>query len=125
MSTSIQMIIATVFLSIIAILSLIGFFITGESECLFGFLCFGSGAVCVYAIRAKVWDKKNLIELAPNRYFWIAILILFLIECVFLYLYYIFIGDNLLSRITFFAKYGKYFVLLIPVWIVTLYNLKK
>ena len=125
MSTSIQMIIGIIICSIIAILSLIVFFITGESICFLGFLCYGSGATCAYTIRAKVWDEKNLIELTPNRYFWIAILILFLLEFVFLYLYYIYAGDNLLSRITFFAKYGKYFVLLIPVWIVTLYNLKK
>lgn len=125
MSTSIQMIIAAVFFGIIAILSLIAFLISGDSDCLFGSLCFASGAVCVYAIRAKVWGEKNLIELDPNRYFWLALIILFLLECVFLYLYYFCIGNHILSKIGFFAKYGRYFVLLIPIWIVTLYNLKK
>lgn len=75
--------------------------------------------------RAKVWDEKKYIELEPNRYFWIAIFALFLLECLFLYLFYYFQGDNILLRIFFFDKYGEYFVLLIPVWIITLYNLKK
>jgi len=119
------MFIAVIFFSVIAILSLIAFFISGESVCLFGALCFASGSACTFVIRAKVWDEKKYIELEPNRYFWIAIFALFLLECLFLYLFYYFQGDNILSRILFFDKYGKYFVLLIPVWMVTLYNLKK
>lgn len=125
MSTSIQMFIAIIFFSIIAILSLIAFFISGEYDCLFGALCFASGSACTFAIRAKVWNEKKYIELEPNRYFWIAILVLFLLECLFLYLFYYSHGNNILSRIFFFDKYGKYLVLLIPVWIITLYNLKK
>lgn len=125
MSTSIQMFIGVIYCSVIAILSLIGFLITGESLCLFGSLCYASGSACIFVIRAKVWNKKKYIELEPNRHFWIAIFSLFLLECLFLYLYYYFHGDNILSRILFFYKYGKFFVLLIPVWILTLYNLKK
>lgn len=125
MSTSIQMFIGFILFSVIAILSLIAFFISWEYDCLFGALCYASGAAFIFVIRAKVWDEKKYIELEPNRYFWIAIFALFLLECLFLYLFYYFQGDNILLRIFFFDKYGEYFVLLIPVWIITLYNLKK
>ena len=114
-----------VIFSCMAVFALIIFFAIRNNDALFAALFSASGAACLFAIRAKVWDKKKIIELEPNAYFWIAILFLVILECVCFYLFNYSNGINFLSKITFFAKYGKYFVWLIPIWIITLYNFKK
>lgn len=120
------MYIVSVILFCAAILALIIFFATGESDALFAALVSVSGAVFILTYRAKVWGEKKIIELKPNVFFWVTVLFLAALECISFYLFVYSDDDNWLSKIDFFAKWGKYFVLLIPAWIITLmYNLKK
>lgn len=125
MSTSIQMYVMAVILVSMSVLSLIVFFVIGDSDALFTAISSASGAVCIFAIRANVWDKKKIINLESDVYFWITILFLAILECLCLYLFIYSDGNNWFAKIDFLAKWGKYFVLLIPVWIITLYNLKR
>ena len=119
------MYIVAVVLTSMSVLALIVFFAIGDNDALFAALSSASGAVCLFAIRARVWDKKKIINLEPNVYFWSTILFLAVLECMCFYLFIYSDGNNWFSKIDFFAKWGKYFVLLVPVWVVTLYNLKK
>lgn len=125
MSTSIQMYVMAVILVSMSVLSLIVFFVIGDSDALFTAISSASGAVCIFAIRANVWDKKKIINLESDVYFWITILFLAILECLCLYFFIYSDGNNWFAKIDFLAKWGKYFVLLIPVWIITLYNLKR
>lgn len=125
-STSNQMYIVAVILFCMSLLALLIFFVLGESDALFASLVSVSGAVFILTYRAKVWGKKKIIKLESNVFFWITILFLAALEFLSFYLFVYSDGDNWLSKIDFFAKWGQYFVLLIPAWIITLiYNLKK
>ncbi len=119
------MFITAIFLIVNAILALIVFIIDGDTDCLFYSLAFGTIGIFIFVMRAKIWDK-NIIKFNPNIYFWLSILVLLLLECIFIYLFYYTIDNNVLSKIEFFNKYGETFtILLISMWIVTLYNLKE
>jgi hypothetical protein len=45
-----------------SVLSLIVFLAIGDSEALFTAICSASGAICILAIRANVWNKKKIIK---------------------------------------------------------------
>lgn len=120
------MYIVAIALFCIAIFALIIFLALGDSDALFGALVSVSGAVSVLTYRSRVWGEKKIVELELNGVFLIVILLLITLECLSFYLFVYADGENCLSKIDFFARWGKYFVLLIPVWIITLmYNLKK
>lgn len=88
MSSSIQMLIFSILLSCMAAIELIVFLFTGEADPLFSALTLVSVVAFVLAVRARVWDKKKIIELDQNRYWVMALLILAILECIFLYLIY-------------------------------------
>lgn len=124
-STSNQMYIVAIMLFSMAILAIIIFLVIGESDALFVALCSVSGALLILSYRAKVWEEKKVIELQFNSYFLLAIIFLVALEGISIYLFVYLDGDNFLSKIDFFNKWGKYFTLLIPSWIITLLlNLK-
>lgn len=125
MSTSIQMYIMAIILLSMSVLSLIVFLAIGDSEALFTAICSASGAICILAIRANVWNKKKIISIKSDLYFLLSILFLGILECLFIYLFIYSDDNNWLAKIVFFAIWGRYFVLLIPIWIITLYNLKR
>ena len=125
MSTSIQILIMAILFFCLTVVALIVFFITGKIDALFIAIGFVSGAVCMLAIRANLWNKKKILELEPNVYFWIVFLFLVVLECFCIYLFYFSDKNSILFKIDYFAQRGKYLILLIPIWIVTLYNLKK
>lgn len=124
MSTSINMYVGAVILSCIAILSLIVFVTFGDDQALFSAIASASGAASIFAIRANVWNKKKVIQFEPNSYYWLALIFLVVLEFVCFYLFIYSDSGKLLSSF-FLNEWGKYFVLIIPIWIVTLYNLKK
>lgn len=124
-STSKQMYMFSVVLFAMAILALIIFFAIGETDTLFASFASASCAVFLLTYRAKIWDEKKIFELKLNVFFWILILSLVVAECICLYCFVFSNGENWLTKIDFFAKWGKFFVLLIPAWIITLFlNLK-
>lgn len=119
------MYIVAIMLFSMAILAIIIFLVIGESDALFVALCSVSGALLILSYRAKVWEEKKVIELQFNSYFLLAIIFLVALEGISIYLFVYLDGDNFLSKIDFFNKWGKYFTLLIPSWIITLLlNLK-
>ena len=125
MSSSIQMLILFITLSFMAVVGFIAFLITGEIDIFFSALTMASGAAFVLAVRARVWDKKKIIELEQNRYWVMALLILAILECIFLYLIYISQNAYIMSISDFLIKWIRPFVFIIPIWILTLYNLRK
>lgn len=125
MSTSIQMLIFSILLSFMAAIELIAFLITGEVDPLFSALTLASVVAFVLAVRARVWDKKKIIELEQNRYWVMALLILAILECIFLYLIYISQNAYIMSIDDILVKWIRPFVFIIPIWILTLYNLRK
>jgi hypothetical protein len=125
MSSSIQMLIFFVTLSFMAVVGFIAFLITGEIDIFFSALTMASGAAFVLVVRARVWDKKKIIELEQNRYWVMALLILAILECIFLYLIYISQNAYIMSISDFLIKWIRPFVFIIPIWILTLYNLRK
>jgi len=125
MSSSIQMLIFFITLSFMAVIGFIAFLITGEIDIFFSALTMASGAAFVLVVRARVWDKKKIIELEQNRYWVMALLILAILECIFLYLIYISQNAYIMSISDFLIKWIRPFVFIIPIWILTLYNLRK
>lgn len=120
------MYIVAVVLFCMTILAIVVFFVIGESDAFFAAVVSFSGAVSILTYRAKVWGEKKIIELELNAAFLITILFLVILECLCFYFFVYSEGENWLSKIDFFAKWGKYFILLIPVWIITLiYNIRK
>lgn len=125
MSSSIQMLILFITLSFMAVVGFIAFLITGEIDIFFSALTMASGAAFVLVVRARVWNKKKIIELEQNRYWVMALLILAILECIFLYLIYISQNAYIMSISDFLIKWIRPFVFIIPIWILTLYNLRK
>jgi len=125
MSSSIQMLILFITLSFMAVVGFIAFLITGEIDIFFSALTMASGAAFVLVVRARVWNKKKIIELEQNRYWVMALLILAILECIFLYLIYISQNAYIMSIDDFLVKWIRPFVFIIPIWILTLYNLRK
>ena len=125
MSTSIQMLIFSILLSFMAAIVFIAFLITGEIDIFFSALTIASCAAFVLAVRARVWDKKKIIELDQNRYWVMSLLILAILECIFIYLIYISQNAYIKSISDFLVKWIRPFVFIIPIWILTLYNLRK
>ncbi len=125
MSSSIQMLIFSILLSCMAVIELIVFLFTGKADPLFSALTLASVVAFVLAVRARVWDKKKIIELDQNRYWVMSLLILTILECIFLYLIYISQNAYIMSIDDFLVKWIKPFVFIIPIWILTLYNLRK
>nr|WP_320037769.1 hypothetical protein [uncultured Bacteroides sp.] len=108
-----------------AVIELIVFLFTGKADPLFSALTLASVVAFVLAVRARVWDKKKIIELDQNRYWVMSLLILTILECIFLYLIYISQNAYIMSIDDFLVKWIKPFVFIIPIWILTLYNLRK
>jgi hypothetical protein len=109
-------------------MAVVGFFVflfTGNIDVFFPALTAASGAAFVLAVRARVWDKKKIIELDQNRYWVMSLLFLAILECIFLYLIYISQNAYIMSIDDFLVKWIKPFVFIIPIWILTLYNLRK
>ena len=125
MSTSIQMFFLFIILLFIATLGFIVFLFTGEIDVFFSALTTASGAAFVLAFRARAWDEKKIIELEQNRYWVMSILILAILECIFLYLIYLSQNAYIMSISDFLIKWIRPFVFIIPIWILTLYNLRK
>jgi hypothetical protein len=120
------MYIVAVILFSLSLLSIVIFFVIGESDALFAALASFTAAFFVISYRAKVWDEKKVVELELNGYFLLAILFLAVLECLSFYLFIYSEGNNCISTIGFFTKWGKYFILIIPTWIISLIlNLKK
>ena len=125
MSSSFEMLIFSIFLLFMAVVGFFVFLFTGNIDVFFPALAAASGAAFVLAVRARVWDKKKIIELDQNRYWVMALLILTILECIFLYLIYISQNAYIMSIDDFLVKWIKPFVFIIPIWILTLYNLRK
>ncbi|WP_321426095.1 hypothetical protein [uncultured Bacteroides sp.] len=125
MSTSIQMFFLFIILSFMATLGFIVFLFSGDIDIFFSALTTASGAAFVLAFRARVWDEKKIIELEQNRYWVMSILILAILECIFLYLIYLSQNAYIMSISNFLIKWIRPFVFIIPIWILTLYNLRK
>jgi hypothetical protein len=120
LSTSKQMYIVSVILFAMAVLALIIFFAIGESDALFAAFASVSGGVFLLTYRAKIWNEKKIFDLKLNAFFLVVILFLVIVECISFYCFVYSDGENWLSKMDFFAKWGKFFVLLIPAWIITL-----
>lgn len=125
MSSSIQLLILFITLSFIAAIGFVAFLFTGDIDVFFPALTTASGAAFVFAVRARVWNKKKIIELDQNRYWVMSILILAILECIFLYLIYISQNAYIMSISDSLIKWVRPFVFIIPIWILTLYNLRK
>ncbi len=114
-----------IILSFMATLGFIVFLFSGDIDIFFSALTTASGAAFVLAFRARVWDEKKIIELEQNRYWVMSILILAILECIFLYLIYLSQNAYIMSISNFLIKWIRPFVFIIPIWILTLYNLRK
>lgn len=125
MSSSFEMLILSIFLLFMAVVGFFVFLFTGNIDVFFPALTAASGAAFVLAVRARVWDKKKIIELDQNRYWVMSLLFLAILECIFLYLIYISQNAYIMSIDDFLVKWIKPFVFIIPIWILTLYNLRK
>ncbi len=124
-SSSIKMLIFSIFLLFIAAIGFVAFLFTGNIDIFFPALTSASGAAFTLAVRARVWNKKKIIELDQNRYWVMSLLFLTILECIFLYLIYISQNAYIMSISDFLVKWIRPFVFIIPIWILTLYNLRK